>query len=110
MNAVAVPPIDTVTDRSNAVDAPAPRVTTNVAVSPSSVALASVAAIVAAGSSAICAVADTPSTVKITVSTPSIAGWNVGVTVTTADACPPGIPTMKESVENVINGLRCCSP
>ena len=57
------------------------------------------------GASAIVALADVPSTVKMTVSGPSVAASVFGVTVTVADACPAGIPTMKKSVENVINGL-----
>ena len=53
---------------------------------------------VAAGSSAIVAVADVPSAVKITVSGPSICTLKIGVTVTVADACPAGIRTVKNEV------------
>ena len=85
-----------VTGRAYAVDAPAARLITNVAVLlPSSAAVASVAATVASGSSAIVAVAAVPSTVKITVSAASAAGSKIGVTVTVTDVWPTGIATVK---------------
>ncbi len=81
-----MPPKATKIPREYAVDAPAPRLITKMAESfPSSAAFGSVACMVAAGSSAIVAVAKLPSFVKVTVSGPSTSSVNVGVTVTVVE-------------------------
>ncbi len=90
-----MPLIATDAGRAYAAEAPAPRLITNVAVSsPNSAAVESVARIVAAGSSAIVAVAEVPSAVKITVSGPSMSSVKMGVTVSVVEVCPAGIRTV----------------